>query len=148
MSIGELARRAGIRASAIRYYESIGLMPTPIRSSGRRQYEPGAVHRLLVIQSARGLGFGVREILTLIDGSRSKTSITDRWRVLARKKLPEIEALIGRASRMKKLLESGLTCGCVRIEDCILHECAPPVEAPIHVRAGARMFPLRPVTDR
>ena len=42
MSIGELARRAGIRASAIRYYESIGLMPSPIRSSGRRQYDPHA----------------------------------------------------------------------------------------------------------
>jgi len=148
MSIGELARRAGIRASAIRYYESIGLLPSPIRSSGRRQYDPGAVDRLLVIQSARGLGFGVREILTLIDGGRSKTSITERWRALARKKLPEIEALIGRASRMKKLLESGLTCGCVRIEDCILHECAPPVATPIQIRAGARMLPLRPATER
>ena len=148
MSIGEVARRAGIRTSAIRYYESIGLMPSPIRTSGRRQYDPGAVDRLLVIQSARGLGFGVREIHTLIDDSRSKTSITDRWRALARKKLPEIEALIGRASRMKKLLESGLTCGCVRIEDCILHECAPPVAAPIQVRAGARMLPLRPATER
>ena len=37
---------------------------------------------------------------------------------------------------MKKLLESGLTCGCVQIEDCILHECAPPVAAPTQVHAG------------
>ena len=143
MTIGDLAQRAGIRASAIRYYESIGLMPSPIRSSGRRRYDPDAVDRLLVIQSARDLGFGVREIHTLINDSRSQTSITERWRTLARKKLPEIEALIGRASRMKKLLESGLTCGCVRIEDCIIHECAPPVQVPIQIRAGARMLPLR-----
>jgi MerR family redox-sensitive transcriptional activator SoxR len=148
MSIGELARRAGIRPSAIRYYESIGLMPRPVRLSGRRRYDPGAVDRLLVIQSARGLGFGVREILTLIDDSRAQTSITERWRALARRKLPEIDALIGRAGRMKKLLESGLTCGCVRIEDCILYDCAPPVAAPVAVRAGARMLPVRASTER
>ena len=100
-------------------------MPRPPRISGRRIYEPAAVDRLLVIQTARGLGFGVREIRTLVDG-RSTASITDRWRSLATRKLPEIDALIGRATRMKRMLETGLHCGCVRIEDCILHDCAPP----------------------
>lgn len=123
MSIGEVAQRAGIPASAIRYYESIGLMPHPARASGRRVYEPAALKRLQVIQSARALGFGVREIRTLIDET---SSITDRWRAMARRKLPELETLIGRAANMKKLLESGLQCSCVRIEDCILHQCAPP----------------------
>src|SRR5688572_30084400 len=103
MSIGELAERAGIPASAIRYYESVGLMPKPGRVGGRRVYAPAAVQRLQVIQSARALGFGVREIRTLIDNT---TSITDRWRTMARRKLPELETLIGRAMNMKKLLES------------------------------------------
>ena len=123
MSIGELAKRAGIPASAIRYYESVGLMPKPGRVGGRRVYAPAAVQRLQVIQSARALGFGVREIRTLIDNT---TSITDRWRTMARRKLPELETLIGRAMNMKKLLESGLRCSCVTIEDCIVHNCAPP----------------------
>jgi DNA-binding transcriptional MerR regulator len=88
-----------------------------------------AIDRLRVIRSARALGFGVREIRTLIDNGRPATSISDRWRGLARRKLPELEALIGRATKMKQLLESGLACSCVRIEDCILHECKSPVIA-------------------
>src|SRR5262245_47551290 len=141
MTIGDLARRAGVRPSAIRYYESIGLMPRPPRASGRRLYDPPAADRLAVIQSARGLGFGVREILTLIDDSRS-TSITERWRTMARRKLPELDALIGRATRMKRLLETGLDCGCVRIEDCILHNCAPPPSRTAPAGRG-RQLPVR-----
>ncbi|MBI4519688.1 MAG: MerR family transcriptional regulator [Gemmatimonadetes bacterium] len=127
MSIGEVARRAGVRPSAIRYYESIGLMPLPGRSSGRRVYDANTIGTLQVIRSARGLGFSVREIRTHIDDSHPAVPITERWRLLARRKLPELEALIGRAAKMKRLLETGLTCDCVRIEDCILYECAPPV---------------------
>lgn len=127
MGIGEVARRAGVAASAIRYYESIGLMPRPVRTSGRRVYDATALDRLSVIRSARALGFGVREIRTLTSDT---ASITERWRALARRKLPELESLIGRATRMKQLLESGLHCSCVRIEDCILHDCAPPAVIP------------------
>ena len=125
MTIGDLARRTGIRPSAIRYYESIGLLPRPARAGGRRVYDPAAVTQVQVVTAARALGFGVREIRTLVrDG---EPAVTDRWRVLAKRKLPEIESLIGRAQRMKKLLETGLTCACVRIEDCLLHDCSPPI---------------------
>jgi MerR family redox-sensitive transcriptional activator SoxR len=141
MTIGEVAQRAGVRASAVRYYESIGLMPRVARVSGRRVYDTAAVDRLAVIQSARRLGFGVREIQTLVD-ENAATTITDRWRSMARRKLPELEALIGRASRMKRLLENGLDCGCVRMEDCILHECAPPAGAP-KVPVRGRLLPVR-----
>jgi MerR family redox-sensitive transcriptional activator SoxR len=135
MMIGDLARRAGVRQSAIRYYESVGLLPPPARQSGRRVYDPAAVTQVQVISAARALGFGIREIRTLTQGAHS---VTDRWRALARRKLPELESLIGRATRMKRLLEAGLHCSCVRMEDCILHECAPPVVAPrTLVRGGA-----------
>jgi MerR family redox-sensitive transcriptional activator SoxR len=146
MRIGEVAQQAGIRQSAVRYYESIGLMPRPPRASGRRIYDRSAIDRLQVIQTARGLGFGVREIHTLIDRASTK-SITDRWRALAHRKLPEINALIERAARMKKMLESGLECGCVRIEDCILHECAPPVIPAAALKPGRRLLPIVARTD-
>jgi MerR family redox-sensitive transcriptional activator SoxR len=124
MLIGDLARRAGVRPSAIRYYEGVGLLAPPARQSGRRVYDTAAVTQLQVISAARALGFGIREIRTLIQGGRS---VTDRWRALARRKLPELESLIGRATRMKRLLEAGLNCSCVRMEDCLLHECSPPI---------------------
>lgn len=143
MMIGDLARRAGVRQSAIRYYESVGLLTAPARRSGRRVYDAGAVTQVKVIRAARALGFGVRDIRTLMQGGHP---VTDRWRALARGKLPELEALIDRATRMKRLLESGLQCSCVRIEDCILHECAPPVVAPATVVRSGTAIPLVPAS--
>jgi MerR family transcriptional regulator, redox-sensitive transcriptional activator SoxR len=124
MTIGDLSRRTGVPQSALRYYESVGLMRAPARVSGRRVYDPNAVTQVQVISAARELGFGVREIRTLVE-QQSAASITDRWRALARRKLPELTALIDRAGRMKQMLETGLHCGCARIEDCVLHGCAP-----------------------
>ena len=65
LNIGELARQAGLQTSAIRYYESIGLMPPPPRSSGWRRYDPEAIDRLHVIKTAREVGFSTGEISML-----------------------------------------------------------------------------------
>ena len=105
----------------------------PGRVSGRRVYGERAVTEVQTIGMARSLGFGVRDIRTLVHGGQSPVPITDRWRSLARRKLPELDSLIDRATRMKRLMETGLTCSCVRIEDCILHGCAPPLISVIPV---------------
>src|SRR5262249_3006977 len=68
MPIGEVPRQAGLRPPAIRYYERIGLLPAPERSSGRRRYGPDVLARLTVIRFARGNGFTVREIRDLLGG--------------------------------------------------------------------------------
>jgi MerR family transcriptional regulator, redox-sensitive transcriptional activator SoxR len=67
-NIGELARQIGIQPSAIRYYEEIGLMPSPPRIGGWRRYEASLVDRLQVIHTAREMGFSIEEIRTLLDG--------------------------------------------------------------------------------
>ncbi len=61
LTIGEAAARAGIRASAIRYYERVGLIPPPERVSGRRRYEEGIVRRLELIAVAKEAGFSLDE---------------------------------------------------------------------------------------
>ena len=71
-TIGELARKAGIRASAIRFYESVGLLAKPPRASGWRRYDSDALGRLGVIQGARDLGFSLGEIKTILTGSRTE----------------------------------------------------------------------------
>lgn len=124
MTIGDLSRRTGVPQSALRYYETTGLLPAPPRLGGRRVYDPAVLTQVQVITAARELGFGIREIRVLVEKD-STASITDRWRALARRKLPEMTSLIDRATRMKKMLEDGLHCGCARIEDCVLHGCAP-----------------------
>ena len=127
MTIGELSRRTGIRPSAIRYYEGAGLLKRPGRISGQRVYAQSAETEVQVINAARELGFGIREIRTLVESRQAPTAVTERWRALARRKLPELERLIDRATRMKDMLENGLNCGCAQIEDCLLHECKPQV---------------------
>jgi MerR family redox-sensitive transcriptional activator SoxR len=120
MSIGEVAQRAGARPSTLRYYESIGVLPTPERENGRRRYDSEVLDRLAVIRVAQQAGFTISEIRMLLDGFSKDTPPSERWRVLAREKLPEVEALVERALGMKNLLERGLRCECLRLEDCAL----------------------------
>jgi MerR family transcriptional regulator, redox-sensitive transcriptional activator SoxR len=118
LAIGEVARRAGIRPSALRYYESIGLMPAPKRLSGRRRYDESTVQMLRVIQLAQHAGFTVAEIQTLLHGFAPDTPPAARWQPLAQQKIAELDALMARAQQMKYILEHGLNCGCLRLEDC------------------------------
>jgi MerR family redox-sensitive transcriptional activator SoxR len=118
LSIGEVARRAGLKSSAIRYYESIGLLPKPERISGQRRYGDSVLKRLAVIELAQRAGFTLAETRTLLNGFSEKVPPSARWRELADRKLPEIEALIARANAMKRLLEDGLECDCISLDDC------------------------------
>jgi MerR family redox-sensitive transcriptional activator SoxR len=119
-SIGEVANRAGIRPSALRYYESIGLLPAPSRVNGRRRYDPSVMQRLAVIQLARNAGFTIGETQTLLHGFAPDTPPAVRWRALADKKLAELDVLIAHAQQMRRILENGLQCGCLRLEDCVI----------------------------
>ncbi len=120
LAIGEVARRAGIRPSALRYYERIGLLPAPRRVSGRRRYDESTVQMLRLIQLAQGAGFTMAEIRTLLHGFAPDTPPAARWQPLARKKMQELDALIQRAQQMKRVLETSLNCGCLRLEDCAI----------------------------
>jgi MerR family transcriptional regulator, redox-sensitive transcriptional activator SoxR len=125
--IGEVARRTGLSQSTIRYYEAEGLVAAPQRTSGWRQFGVDVVDRLQVIRTARELGFSLDDIRVLLDGFSSDTPPAARWQQLARRKLPEVDALVQQATAMKRLLEKGLRCDCVSVQDCILYECNPPV---------------------
>jgi len=122
MSIGEVARAAGVNTSAIRYYEEAGVLPAPERAGGRRRYGPEAVRVLDVVRFAQRAGFTLEEIRTLFHGFGADTPLNERWEVLARAKLRELDELIARAERMKAAIRAGLACGCVRVEDCVLVE--------------------------
>ena len=124
MSIGEVARSAGVRPSALRYYEGVGLLPPPERENGRRRYDGEVLRevldRLAVVRVAQQAGFTISEIRTLLNGYSEDTPPSERWRLLAEEKLPEVEALVERALGMKDLLERGLRCECLSLEDCAL----------------------------
>jgi MerR family redox-sensitive transcriptional activator SoxR len=119
LTISEVARQAGIRASAIRYYESIGLLPQPQRVGGQRRYQVGILRRLAFIRAAQASGFSVAEMQTLLHEMAGDAPLSTRWQGLAQQKLVEVDALIHHAQDMKRMLENGLHCSCSDLEQCI-----------------------------
>jgi MerR family transcriptional regulator, redox-sensitive transcriptional activator SoxR len=119
LTIGEVAERAGIRASALRYYESVEVLPTPQRVNGCRRYDSRVFDRLAIIQMAQEAGFTVAEIRTLFNGFTMETTASARWETLARQKLVEVDALMIRAQTMKRILEEQLLrCRCLTLDEC------------------------------
>lgn len=119
-SIGQVAKRTGVAATALRYYEEAGILPAPPRVRGRRLYSSDIVRRVDVLRFAQQAGFTLEEIRTLFNGFGAETPLSSRWQSMARAKLTELDVLAKRIRKMKRALQLGLECGCVRIEDCSL----------------------------
>src|SRR5438105_8530868 len=117
-SIGQVARRAGLRPSAIRYYESSGLLAQPPRVHGWRRYGEDVFTTLAAIDLARHAGFSLAEIRTLLIRRSPRATAGAHWTSLAGQKLRDVDALIDRAQAMKRLLLRGATCDCVEIGAC------------------------------
>jgi MerR family redox-sensitive transcriptional activator SoxR len=118
LAIGEVARRAGIAASAIRYYERQGLVPRADRRGGKRVYGEDVLDRLALIRVAKAAGFRVSEIQTLLRGFGRRTPPGPRWRSLARRKALELDARVAEAERMKRVLAAVARCDCPTFEEC------------------------------
>jgi MerR family transcriptional regulator, redox-sensitive transcriptional activator SoxR len=119
LAISEVARMVGLRPSAIRYYEQIGILPSAQRMSGQRRYDTTVLHRLAVIQHARQTGFSLDEIRELFFGFESGTRASARWQKLSQRKLTELEAVIDRTKAMQRLLvrlQDG--CRCDTLDEC------------------------------
>ncbi len=106
LSIGEVARICGLQPSAIRYYEKAGLMPKPMRVSRQRRYTAEAIGWLQLVQVAREAGFTIAETRTFVGGFCGATPPASRWRMLAERKIAEIEHQMSRLQSMKRLLDS------------------------------------------
>jgi MerR family redox-sensitive transcriptional activator SoxR len=118
--IGEVSRRSGLRASAIRYYEAIGLLPEPERVAGRRRYSPEVLQTLSVIATAQRAGLSLDEVRELLGASGGDGTVSERLRGIAERKLPEVDALIERARLVRTWLEAAAECRCPSLEDCPL----------------------------
>ena len=136
LSIGDAARRAGVRASALRYYEAAGILPAPARSGGRRWYDEAAIRRIDMLKFAQQAGFTLKEIKLLFDSFGTEAPLSARWQTLARKKLQELDAMAARVAQMRRMLELGLKCGCIRIEDCSVFQAWP--QQPIRAKTSRR----------
>ena len=106
LTIGELARRAKVAASALRYYEELGLLPSPARISGQRRYPESAARVVAAILLYRDAGFTLAEQKILA----SRTSASGEWKRLVRRKLAELDEQIARAQAARDAIRHGLRC--------------------------------------
>jgi MerR family transcriptional regulator, redox-sensitive transcriptional activator SoxR len=120
LTIGEVARRAGMRTSRIRYYESVGLLPAPERISGMRRYDQDILRRLGIIDVAQRVGFTLDEIRDLLGAEHGLAH--RRLRRLAERKLAHIDELIVRAQAMRRWLEMTSACECESLDVCSLFD--------------------------
>jgi MerR family transcriptional regulator, redox-sensitive transcriptional activator SoxR len=132
LTIGEVAARAGINTSRLRYYERVGVLPKPERTSGQRRYGEDVLNRLAIVDVAQRAGLSLDEIRDLTGPDNRGAHAGARVRELAERKLPDIEALIARAQAVKAWLEVARSCDCATVDICRLFTdpaIAPPPSA-------------------
>ncbi|QEI09416.1 redox-sensitive transcriptional activator SoxR [Pigmentiphaga aceris] len=121
LSIGDIATRSGVAASALRFYESLGLI-TSVRSGGGRRYFPrSCLRRIAFIVFAQKIGYSLEEItsqLSKVDTNKSPskanwTLLTQEWRARVRQRIEELQ-------RLDTDLDQCIGCGCLSLERCKL----------------------------
>jgi MerR family transcriptional regulator, redox-sensitive transcriptional activator SoxR len=122
LTIGQVARQAGLKTSAIRYYEAVGLLPEPRRESGQRRYGDETLRRLRVIDVAKRAGFSLDEARVLLATGDAGPPAHAQLRELAERKLPEVDELISRAQAMRAWLLTASDCTCETLDVCGLFE--------------------------
>jgi MerR family redox-sensitive transcriptional activator SoxR len=120
LHIGEVAEEAGLRVSALRYYEEIGLLAEVERESGQRVYDRSVLRRLALIDVAQRAGLSLDEIRELLEAGTEP--ISQHLQEMAARKLPEVERLIRRAEAMRDWLRTAEGCGCQSVDECGLFD--------------------------
>jgi MerR family transcriptional regulator, redox-sensitive transcriptional activator SoxR len=140
LTIGEVAARAGVNTSHIRYYERVGVLPKPERTGGQRRYDEDVLNRLAIVDVAQRAGLTLDEIRDITGPGNRGAPAGDRIRELAERKLPDIDALIARAQAVKAWLEVARFCDCRTVDVCSLFTDPAMAPPPTHGK-----FELHPV---
>ncbi len=121
LSIGEISQRTGVATSALRFYESIGLISSQRTTGNQRRFQRAIIRRVAVIKAAQRAGIPLDEIgraMSTLPADRAPTR--DDWERFSRSWKQDLERRIGQLTRIKDDLESCIGCGCLSIENCAL----------------------------
>ena len=121
MTIGEVARRSGVAASALRFYEERGLITSERAGSGHRRYPRPVLRRIAFIVFAQRVGLTLSEIgaeLTKLPENRAPTR--GDWSQLSSKWTSRIDERIAELERLKLGLTECIGCGCLSLDRCQL----------------------------
>ena len=140
LTMGEITRRSGFAASAIRYYEAEGLLPPAHRSGGgQRRFERSVLRRLGFIRAASNVGLTIEEIraeLGRLPDSRNPTKAD--WQRISRHWQRRLDEQIAALQRLKSGLDGCIGCGCLSLRSCSFSN---PGDVVGERGPGARLLP-------
>jgi DNA-binding transcriptional MerR regulator len=105
LTIGEVARRAGVATSTIRFYERRGLLTADARRSGQRRYRPETLRRLVFIGMLQDAGLTLEDIAGVLDADQ----VAD-WKAIGRERLAVLDDEIARLQQAREYLAGALLC--------------------------------------
>jgi MerR family redox-sensitive transcriptional activator SoxR len=140
IAIGPFARRAGVPASTLRYYEAEGLLHGGRSESGRRQYPRSTLRRVAFIRVAQSIGLTLEQIraaLATLPGERTPTPAD--WSRLSSNWRPLLDARIAALTQLRDQLDACIGCGCLSLKRCALYN---PNDKAAASGSGARFLLL------
>ena len=121
LSIGEVSRRSGVAASALRFYEEAGLLTSTRASGGARVYPRSALRRVAVIQAAKAVGMPLAELKASLDELPARRTPTKAdWERLSRAWRGRLDERIRELEQLRDGLTSCIGCGCLSLRSCAL----------------------------
>ncbi|ANH37140.1 Redox-sensitive transcriptional activator SoxR [Nocardioides dokdonensis FR1436] len=140
LTIGEVARRSGVAPSALRYYESLGLVTSTRTPGDRRRYERAALRRVAVIRAAQRVGLSLEEIGAAFEGVPVDAAPTRaQWTRMSARWRPALERRIADLERVRDDLTGCIGCGCLSLQRCRLYN--PDDDLGDEGSGSRRLFP-------
>jgi MerR family redox-sensitive transcriptional activator SoxR len=134
--IGELARRSGMAASALRFYEEQGLIESHRSESGRRQFARSALRRVAFVRAAQAVGLTLDQIRAALAGlPNGRTPTQQDWQRLSSAWQPLLDQRIAELTLLRDKLSSCIGCGCLSLAKCTLYN---PGDVAARKGTGAR----------
>lgn len=148
LTIGEVAQRAGVATSALRFYEEHGLIRSERNEAGHRRFAPEVLRRVSFIRTAQRVGLDLAEIRAALSSlPNHRTPTAKDWERLASSWRPRLDDQIAVLTRMRNQLDECIGCGCLSLTSCGLWN---PEDAAAELGDGARylLSDERPATLR
>ncbi|MGJ3509849.1 redox-sensitive transcriptional activator SoxR [Enemella sp. A6] len=140
LTIGEVAERAGLATSAIRHYESLGLLTSTRNDSGHRRFNRSVLRRIAVIQAAQHVGLSLAEIRRAFAKFPADHAPTKQdWVRLSKTWRPLLDARIRELEQVRDGLSMCIGCGCLTMRQCAIYN--PHDELAATGSGARRMFP-------
>ena len=139
LTIGQLAARSGVAASALRFYESRGLIAAVRTTGNQRRYESSTLRRVACISAAQVVGLSLEEIGEALDNlPAGRVPNRADWSRLSARWRSRLEEQIARIERLRDRLDSCIGCGCLSLKSCAFSN---PGDVYAERGAGARLLP-------